>query len=253
MMPSPDPLFMVNVVLDGGRLFKLERRLGLPARSVDLGYLAHCQLAALFGDLAPSPFRVDDEPGRVLRILGYSRAGGEQLRDHARLHAEPDAWAACDWGAFASKPMPEAWPPGTRLHFEVRVAPVVRKAGVGAHCERGAEVDAFLARCWAAGDGVPVDREAVYCDWIRQQIEGSGAARLVSARMVRFKRSRLVRRTQGVERKARLCERPDAVMEGRIEVTGEGDFGALLGRGLGRHRAFGFGMLLLRADRGEGC
>ncbi|MEE8524028.1 MAG: type I-E CRISPR-associated protein Cas6/Cse3/CasE [Thermoanaerobaculia bacterium] len=41
-------------------------------------------------------------------------------------------------------------------------------------------------------------------------------------------------------------ERPDALLTGTLEVTDPDAFATLLARGVGRHRAFGFGMLLLR-------
>ena len=41
-------------------------------------------------------------------------------------------------------------------------------------------------------------------------------------------------------------ERPNVVLEGTLRVTDADTFRALLARGVGRHRAFGFGMLLLR-------
>jgi CRISPR system Cascade subunit CasE len=44
-------------------------------------------------------------------------------------------------------------------------------------------------------------------------------------------------------------EGPDAVLEGVLEVVDGEAFAALLRRGVGRHRAFGFGMLLLRPPR----
>ena len=38
-------------------------------------------------------------------------------------------------------------------------------------------------------------------------------------------------------------QRPDALLVGSLKVEDPGAFTALLARGLGRHRAFGFGML----------
>ena len=44
---------------------------------------------------------------------------------------------------------------------------------------------------------------------------------------------------------ARLV-RPSAVLEGTLSITDPVEFRQTLARGIGRHRAFGFGMLLLR-------
>ena len=51
-------------------------------------------------------------------------------------------------------------------------------------------------------------------------------------------------------RKSKLFPRPDVVFAGRLRVTEPAAFGAWLGRGVGRHCAFGFGMLLLRPPGG---
>ena len=49
-------------------------------------------------------------------------------------------------------------------------------------------------------------------------------------------------------RKLRMhaSEGPDAVMRGSITVTEPSGFSDLVARGIGRHRAYGYGMLLLR-------
>jgi CRISPR system Cascade subunit CasE len=47
-------------------------------------------------------------------------------------------------------------------------------------------------------------------------------------------------------RSLRHQEGPDASFEGVLTVAEPGAFALLLARGIGRHRAFGFGMVLLR-------
>ena len=56
-----------------------------------------------------------------------------------------------------------------------------------------------------------------------------------------FRRTRAVRKLHGQQ-----SEGPDAVMRGNLTVTDSDSFVALLARGIGRHRAYGYGMLLLR-------
>ena len=53
----------------------------------------------------------------------------------------------------------------------------------------------------------------------------------------------------GQNRSHRGVERPDALFTGEITVADPEAFCRLLARGVGRHRAFGFGMLLLRPPR----
>jgi CRISPR system Cascade subunit CasE len=148
-----------------------------------------------------------------------------------------------------SKAMPARWQTGDVFRFEARTCPVKRMAKAGTNHREGAEVDAFLARCWEVGKGVEVSREAVYGEWLRGRLEGGGGAKVHLVRMIAFKRDRLVRRTQGEGRKAHIVERPDATLAGELEVADGAAFGQLVARGIGRHRAFGFGMLLLRSGR----
>ena len=48
------------------------------------------------------------------------------------------------------------------------------------------------------------------------------------------------------KRHARYSEGPDAVMRGVLTITDPDAFSSLLASGIGRHRAYGYGMLLLR-------
>lgn len=241
-------LHLVRVFLDGRRLFHGALRRKLPLRDVDEGYLAHCALAELFGDGAPHPFAIQGSEGNWLSLLGYVDASDAELRSQAQALASPDAWAACDWERFAAKPMPAEWSSGTRVSFRLRACPVRRMAHASATWREGAEVDAFLVRCQET-PGLPVDRPGVYREWLGAEFERRGGARLVTAELEGFRRSRLLRRTQGADRVARSTERPDALFVGELEVTDGAAFNGLLARGIGRHRAFGFGMLLLTRTR----
>lgn len=57
---------------------------------------------------------------------------------------------------------------------------------------------------------------------------------------------RQLRRTQGKARRPARPLRPWALLHGTLEVRDPAAFMALLARGVGRHRAFGYGMVLLR-------
>jgi CRISPR system Cascade subunit CasE len=241
------PLFMLQLDLDLAGLARLGRERRLPPGQEDSGYLVHCALGELFGERAPKPFALDGERHRHMRVLGYASVDGDALRAEADALASPGVHSLVDWRALATKPMPSNWPAGTRLGFQLRACPVVRMASAGARHRKGAEVDAFLARCWEVGEGVPVDRQEVYSGWLRDQLDRRGGAVLTDVRVESFKRLRLVRRTHESEgRRSRLAERPDVLFRGALEVTDPTAFAALLARGVGRHRAFGFGMILLR-------
>lgn len=246
-------LRMVRMRLDAARLFELARRRRLPARAHDLGYIVHCQLKELFGDDAPAPFSLLEGTGRWLTVLAYTRRPAEELLEHARSYADPAAVSGCDLTTLVDKTMPE-WPAGKTLGFEVKACPIVRLSNdvqlpEGTTMTKGAEVDAFLARCWRT-PGV-VDREAVYREWLGSEVERRGGIKLLASRIVALSRSGLVRRTHGDERRSRIADRPDVTFSGEAQVIDGGTFTELLARGIGRHRAFGFGMVLLRPPRHE--
>jgi|YelNatPaOPRAMG01_1025707.scaffolds.fasta_scaffold22055_4 CRISPR system Cascade subunit CasE len=247
---SVQPLWMISLELDRLKIAALGRSFGLPLDAVDEGYLAHCVMRAMFADLAPQPFATRGGRGRTLRVLGYCSGSDEELRAKAEAFAEPLAYAACDFSAMAAKPMPRAWRPGMRLGFEVRVCPVSRLSASSTRpVDNGrepGETDCFLAACLAAGASTRVDREQVYLRWLGRELFRGGAARMLAGRMLSFRRVRLSRRDHGAGRRTIICERPDAVMTGSLEIADPASFDALLRRGIGRHRAFGFGMLLLK-------
>ena len=137
--------------------------------------------------------------------------------------------------------MPAAWRNGRRLGFEVRTCPVVRG-------ER--ERDAYLIeveRAKAASE-TPISREEIYARWLTRLLERDGAARVVtgSLSLVGFRRVRVLRQAHAQRPRRQSVERPDALMTGELEVGDSERFLHLLARGVGRHRTFGFGMLLLR-------
>lgn len=240
-------LRLARLRLDSRRLIDLGRRRRFPVRVMDTGYLVHCVLGELFGDAAPKPFAITRAQGRAVEVLGYTELEKEALVREADAFADPVSHAMCDWDAFEVKSLPDNWPTGTRVGFTVRVCPVVRMPrGCKTH-RPGAEVDAFLARCATMGDQpTKIDREGVYCEWFGEQIQRLGGVRIVRAGLESFQLEQLLRRTQGAERHVRINKRPEATITGELEVTDSDAFVALLRRGIGRHRAFGFGMLLLR-------
>lgn len=209
---------------------------------VDPDYGMHCLLVESFGELAPKPFRVLAPQGTSQGCLyGYSQAGAEELQDAAATFACPLQAAVISADYIESKAMPARWGTGKRLGFEVRIRPTRRlKRRYSDGRQRVAERDAFLMQ--ALDESRPTrSREDVYRDWLAERLKGSGGAELETARMQSFRRTRTIRR-----RSARQIEGPDVLMRGDVAVIDSEAFTRLLARGVGRHRAFGYGMLLLR-------
>jgi CRISPR system Cascade subunit CasE len=238
-------MFMIDLPLDGAALTRFAWRRGHAgsrnSSDDDFGYAAHAWLAAALGEQTPRPFRLME--GRAgLRLLGYAAANAASLAQHARDFALPDTLAVCDWSAAASKEMPATWSVGRRLGFEVRACPIIRG-------ER--ERDAYLVevdQAKAAGRQ-PASRTQVYARWLQGQLERDGAAQAVAEtlNLIGFRRVRALRQSHsGQGQRHQSVERPDALMTGQLLVSEPDAFVRLLARGIGRHRAFGFGMLLLR-------
>ena len=217
----------------------------------DVGDAMHGLLRAAFGDAAPQPFRyLDERQG----LLAYTTLDADALRAQVAL-AEPLAAQTLGLGAterhagYRLRPFPTRWPANHVLGFEVRVRPTVRTA-------KG-ERDAFLHAVEQA-NGAPVERQAVYVQWLREHLaprEGSarqtwqGAVQILDdVHLAAFQRQQVVRRTQAVDgnaRRGRTIDGPNGVLKGHLRVLDPTAFAHLLARGVGRHRAFGFGMLLL--------
>ena len=239
-------LHMHSLRLQHARLFEFARRRHLPIQSIDLGYIVHCALRELFGESAPAPFFVSDERGAFAKVLGYAAKSNEELVRDAATFADPSVHEIPEKGSHASKRLPE-FESGQRLGFEVRTLAVVRLGRGATKRLPGHEADAFLAEVSKVGPDVKVDREAVYRNWFLAQIARLGGASVVGdPRIASYQRVRFTRRTQGESRMAHGSEQPAVTFTGTLEVTDPIAFGNLLARGIGRHRAFGFGMMLLK-------
>jgi CRISPR system Cascade subunit CasE len=260
-------LHLVQLVPNSAALAYFGHGAGLP--DDDPGYLWHRALRDAFGALAPQPFRALD-PGtqsirslgpdrQPIRLLGYGSADEDRMRAALAL-AAPDLDRVFPPDGIRSKELPLPFTTGRRLAFETRVCPIVRTRSSDGSRQR--ELDAFVHLALGiAGEPRP-EREPVYRAWLAHRLTATGS-RLVAARMTSFRLSPLVRRPHaspegrtatedGPARRLRAtgrraaARRPEVVFEGVLEVTDPSRFASGLARGVGRHRAFGFGMLLLR-------
>jgi len=250
------PLYILRAAPDRPGLAAWAATHGLLGRDGELGYALHAALTAAFGELAPRPFRLyERRPRRRSEpvaddpvLYAYSRQPAALLLERARA-ADPTLWDPLGLDHLKGKPMPTAHPASARRGFEVRVRPVRRRERPNGTNER----DVFLIACDRVDAATPVDRAEVYSAWLDEQFV-EGGARLVRVpseagsrsccRLDAFRRARVARRD--ASRRLRWVEGPDAIMSGVLEVTDPDAFARVLARGIGRHRAFGFGMLLLR-------
>ena len=212
-------------------------------RLQDADHAMHCLLTECFGELAPKPFRaIFPRDGAKGTLYGYTTADADALRDAAGAFACPLQSQIIPAGSLDGKSMPAEWKAGQRLGFEVRIRPTRRlKRPSGADGRRTVERDAFLMQ--ALDDTKETrSREAVYKEWLRERLCKCGGAGLESATLQSFQRVRAYRKRNA----ARYTEGPDALMRGELTITNSAAFANLLKMGVGRHRAYGYGMLLLR-------
>ncbi len=248
-------LHLVRLPLDAQKLYRFARASGFPAHDFDEGYAVHALLSALFDHgaaeadrVAPKPFRVLNEGVRSIQVLGYARVAHTALVERAQTFADPASWGVCELDGIVSRPVP-AFKSGMRLGFVVRACPVRRVIRPDGGKQR-VEVDAMLAKVWEAdGADSRVEREAVYRQWIREELEKGDSVRLLEATLKGFRLGCQYRRTHGEGRKGKPITRPEAEFEGTLEVRDPAGFAARLARGAGRHRAFGFGMMLLQPPK----
>ena len=226
-----------------------------PRTAFDEGAALHHLLGETFGPAVLQPFRLIVSPrARAGTLYAYTDHDADALRGTAAMVPMPEAVeAALAPDRIAAKAMPMPWRSGQRVGFDVRLRPVVRlKVGVGAPDDRrggrahgfraGSEVDAFLAMALRDPDRAATaegeaSREDVYRDWLIHRL--GAAAEVEDATLARFRRS-------AAARGGRAAEGPDAVLHGTLTVGDPDAFADALRRGVGRHKAYGYGMLLLR-------
>lgn len=220
-------------------------------QSFDEGAALHHLLGETFGPATLQPFRVMVAPRAARgRLYAYTTQDPNTLKDTAAATAPPEVARALGPDALEAKPMPMNWPAGRRIGIDVRLCPVVRLASAIARPEdraghgfkKGAEVDAFLAQTLRNPDRkatatAGLTRQDVYTDWLKARFEGS--ASLEGARLASFRRTRAAR-------DGRAKEQPDIVIHATLTIHDEARFLDSLTRGVGRHKAYGYGMLLLR-------
>ncbi|MCM5552384.1 type I-E CRISPR-associated protein Cas6/Cse3/CasE [Pleomorphomonas sp. NRK KF1] len=243
-------LYLISFRPDFTRLMALAAREKLLPPGGDLGYALHAVMAASFGDLEPKPFRAfrPGEPGGGPsgRLLAYSSAPLEALRAHATTFADPAFSAPLQLDSAEERPMPSGFAAGSRLGFNLRLRPVQRTGASSDGRERARERDVYSG---SATDDEPgrLGRVRAYTAWLDRQLGHDRAAHLLTAEVDRLCRTGLFARNRsGQGNRNRMVDGPDITLSGVLSVVDSAAFDALLARGVGRFRAFGFGMLLLR-------
>jgi CRISPR system Cascade subunit CasE len=230
------PLHLLRIPVDAPRLLRFAAAHGITQEDETLGYTLHAWLSALFGAHAPKPFRYFE---RRQEILAYAHDDAATLIAHAQAFAMPQAWAALEANGVASKPMPAVWRAEQRLRLEVLACPASRQGKE--------EKDVYLRALDRLGDKAPA-RGEVYQAWFERQ--WASAVQLAKVELLGMRaRVRLLRRSRNSANRLRSVERPEVLFAADAVITDPERFQTLLARGIGRHRAFGYGMVLLAPPR----
>jgi CRISPR system Cascade subunit CasE len=225
-------LHLIRLPVHPPRLLRFAMEHGIAQQDETLGYTLHAWLTALFGDQSPKPFRYLEPRNEV---LAYSRLDAASLLARAEEMGSLPALSALDAGGVVSKVMPTEWKTGKRLHLEALTCPVSRQGDE--------EKDIYLRALDQSGASAPT-RAEVYQQWfIRQWQDVLHCDQVELLGMTA--RSRLLRRARNGKNRLRTVERPQAWFGADVVILDPKRFAEMLARGIGRHRAFGFGMVLL--------
>ena len=250
-------------------------------KEADIGYALHSVLSTLFGAHAPRPFAVPEinghrqrsktaGPGRsCIDLLGYTDAPLDTLRTLAEL-ADDELQNTINWDGAKCRPMPQRWPKNIRLRFDLRACPVRRlrhqlttapqaRKLPERTFEANSEIDEYHAaviQARDAGKTLPTQPEA-YKGWLGRRFapqpgEPQTAALVENSTSIKaYRTTRLLRRAAAADKQgsSQWLTRPEVLFSGLLEIIEPDAFPELLRRGVGRHCAFGFGMLLLGPPR----
>jgi CRISPR system Cascade subunit CasE len=125
------------------------------------------------------------------------------------------------------------------VHLEVLTCPVSRKDAE--------EKDVYLRALDRQDDATP-SRAEVYRQWFARQWQEAVALEQVEL-LGMSARARLLRRARDGGNRLLSIERPQALFAAEAVIREPAGFADYLARGIGRHRAFGFGMVLLAPPR----
>ncbi|APH54995.1 Hypothetical protein GbCGDNIH9_1697 [Granulibacter bethesdensis] len=214
-----------------------------PKGTQDNDAVLHHLLTQIFGRQALQPFRVFTPEQANWSLYGYADQDAATLAEQARFSITPDMMEVVSLERLRSKAMPEA-KMGQRIGFDVRIRPV-RRASIEKieDVEKLRERDAFLAEALhdhadnkSGMKEANRSRENVYVDWLKERMPW---ATLETARLAHFQRRRVLRNGKGIEG-------PDATIHGTMVISDPVQFFEALRKGIGRHSAYGYGMMMLR-------
>jgi len=251
--------FLIHAPIEMRAFNKWAGQRGLVWRGdLDEGFALHILLSEMFGQGAFKPFRMFSGQRRVTGSLyAYADYDHEKATSVAEISGLPDSVEVLDPRNLRSKPLRTEFADGQRLGFDVRVRPVrrlrhdVEDSQSRRLLRKGAEIDAHRSELlsydsegWKLTEeskrSKTPSRESSYFKWLTERLAGSAEICPNTFRVASFSRTRIARG------RGRASEGPDAVLNGNFIVSDPMKFTQCLRDGVGRHKSYGYGMLLLR-------
>lgn len=227
------------------------KEVGFDSSVYDKGRVLHHLLTETFGTETFKCFRLMVTARATTgNLYAYSFLGAKDIQAHSAIYGMPEHLSVLGVEAIEGKPMPENWRKDQRLGFDLRIRPVRRikkELNLGKEkVKSGAELDAFLIetkRTLPNSSNFMNERgrtrQAVYLDWLTERTSDVAEIDRNNTKLNSFIRSKILRGKKTIEG-------PDAIFHGNLKIKDPLKFTQMLEKGIGRHRAFGYGMILLR-------
>lgn len=236
---SMDDLFLVKSHVDIEFLRSWGKRHQHLGPQNDFGYVIHAILEILFRKNRPQTFYFDSSNDNLYFYSNFSRAQlTKQLTKKNRA-------ACCGLGLgnlchdCEVLDITSMTAMDQQLSFQIKTSPTKRLTG------SGREVDVF-----SVTDGSEQERHAAYKKWLHARILESGLGD-VNIDDVAIEQHSVLRREKRIvdskNRKKVVIDVPVALFTGTFTVHTRKCFLESLLNGIGRHKAFGFGMLMIKS------
>lgn len=224
-------LHMINIPID---LAALRKNAAIRGYDGDEGLALHHFLSETFGKSVLQPFRLMAAQGA--NLYAYTSVDLNTLSETAKAVATPEILSVLSIDEIKQKTMPSAWSVGKRLGFELRTRPMKRLKEAAGNFRKGAEIDAYLLHR-IRHDGDKKSRSNIYSEWLDHRVS--------EAFSIDHLRIKSLQQT-AIKRNSKQQQGPDVIYTGNLTINDGQNFQKKLVSGVGRHCAYGYGMLLLR-------
>ena len=230
-------MHLIQLPLDITRAVRHLAQFMAPRALDDDSLVIKTALTEALGGPVIRPWATHARRGPVLTIVGYGDQSADDVNARRAL-ALPSLQAAV--GEAISVKMP-ALEPERLYRFSVRLVPTVRVTPTKAR--RHGERDAYLVAADGVGPDGALARDDIYRDYLVRKLVGAEVenCRLDSFRLARFMRPK----TNGQATKTM----PEASLSGVLRVSNPDALSECLRSGVGRQRAYGYGMVRLQPIR----